>query len=58
MVRTVAEWLEQCGGVVRTVAEWLEQCGGVVRTVAEWLEQKLRWRWNEQVCQGVKCKVL
>ena len=27
-------------------------------SVAECFPEKLRWPWNEQVCQGVKCKAL
>ena len=40
-------------------------CGGNVNeysfrncSVAECFPEKLRWPWNEQVCQGVKCKAL
>ena len=34
--------------------EWSSRsnCG-----IAECFPEKSTWRWNEQVCQGVKCKV-
>ena len=57
----------RCHSSLSCINEYLAiQSGGYVNeepsrsnsSVAEYFPKKLRWPWNEQVCQGVKCKAL
>ena len=42
----------------QTVVDMNEKFSRSTCSVVECFPEKSRWRWNEQVCQGVKCKTL